>query len=549
MSQNVRFGVRITGDDRGAVRAMRNTGQESQRLNRRLSQTEKQTRRTSQSFQGWARSLNTIQTAIGPLAGAAGAGVLAQFTKRTIKNTAAIKDNADTAGVSAERFQLLTKGFKDLGNVAESVTSGALRRFQRRFGLAAQGTGAAVDTLDRLSINLNQDTGPALEQTIERLARIEDDANRAAAASQVFGEDAGPQLAGALGQGEQALNRVIERLRESNRIMSEESVEAASEYNQRWQQITDTLSSFAQRAAVETISALDSIDERLLENPGLAFGVRRDIFSGFTEGADEAADKSDALSGVLGNLEDQLNATRRAAKREREVLEQAEIPGARQRLEQAEDEIETLERRRELLQFIQEGAQIEPPVDPEQTEAARDAEEKLGDMLKRRLDILGDLKTDEERFAERRAELQELTASGLLTEQEFAQALTQAREEIIGTSDATDFLKEERREAARVTEKLRTEEEKFADEVARLNDLQDSGLLTVQTYVRGLADAAGGLNNITDSSDDAASSAEDFADRSGLAAGETAQSFKDAAGEIRGSFATPYSNIISEGFL
>jgi len=93
----------------------------------------------------------------------------ARTVRGVIRSTAEISEMADVADISSERIQELTKAFSDMAGVSESISRGGLRRFNRRLDLAREGTGAAVDTLDKLNINLNQGTEPALNAVIRRL--------------------------------------------------------------------------------------------------------------------------------------------------------------------------------------------------------------------------------------------------------------------------------------------------------------------------------------------------------------------------------------------
>lgn len=260
MARNVRFGVLLTGDERGAVRSMKLTRQEARRLERQVRDTGESAERTRGRFTAWAGAMGTLRGALGPLVGVGSAGLLGRMAQQTITQTAALQDAADTAGIGVERYQEFTKALGDMGGIAESVTSGALRRFNRRFGLARQGTGAAVDTLERMNISLEQGTGPALEEAVRKLAAMEDGANRAAAASQLFGEDAGPRLAATLGQGQQALTDAIEALRETNRILGEELVESASKTDDQFAILADRIRTQLKSEVLELNQALRESD-------------------------------------------------------------------------------------------------------------------------------------------------------------------------------------------------------------------------------------------------------------------------------------------------
>lgn len=225
--RNIQYGVLLTGDHRGAVRSMRMTRGEARQLEREVRNTGQSADRTNKRFKAWAGSMNTLRGAIGPLVGAAGLGLLGRMTTQTLDSVSALQQQAETAGIGVERFQELTKGFADFANIAEGRTADALRDFTQRLGEARQGGGEAAEAFEAMGVNLDQRAGPALDATLRRLAEVENQSRRSALASQAFGEEAGPEIAAAMGRGHDALEDVIVSLRESDRIMSEDMVEAA----------------------------------------------------------------------------------------------------------------------------------------------------------------------------------------------------------------------------------------------------------------------------------------------------------------------------------
>ncbi len=189
----------------------------------------------------------------------------ARFIRNSIRSTAQISEMADVAQISSERIQELTKSFSDMAGVSESISQGGLRRFARRLDLARQGTGAASDTLERMNISLNQGTEPALNEVIAKLQEMSETQSITGAASQLFGEDAGPKMAAALAQGEDALRRQIKQLREHGRILNDETVEGARKANDEMEALADTLSTQFAADIAENADAIADVADALAQ--------------------------------------------------------------------------------------------------------------------------------------------------------------------------------------------------------------------------------------------------------------------------------------------
>ncbi|SEO92385.1 hypothetical protein [Aquisalimonas asiatica] len=451
MTRNIRFGVQLTGNHRGAVQSMRTTEREARRLQTQIRHTGQATDVTNSRFQTWASSLGTLRRVIGPLAGVGGVSMLARMSQQMIASGADIQDAADTAGLGAEQYQELTKGFEDLGNVAESVTAGALRRFNRRFGQARQGTGQARDTLEELNITLEQGTGPALQQAISALAGIDDESDRAAAASDIFGETAGPQLAGALGQGEQALRGVIESLHDTNRILRDELIDSASDTEREFRQLGDTIRMNVMGAVLEANHALRDFDvqwQSLLSVSPATLPGRLALLGG----ADAPTDDVGELVGLL-----------RDARSELQAMEETGgggffDPGA---VDQQRELVRQLERRLQITRDLASGTVV-PDVRrrspdraalPEENftsarpdmesvdltgEQANERERRQNELLQERDRLLRQIQTPQEAYGESVARLQRLHGEGLISQEEFNRGLEQAEQQLAETTNATN---------------------------------------------------------------------------------------------------------------
>jgi hypothetical protein len=97
-----------------------------------------------------------------------------------------------------------------------------------------------------------RDVGSVLDETLEKLAAIENDSIRAARASAVFGEDAGPRLAAALGKGINAMN---ELRRTVPGLISDDQVAKAAALTDEFGRMATTLGGRLNAAFIDAAAA------------------------------------------------------------------------------------------------------------------------------------------------------------------------------------------------------------------------------------------------------------------------------------------------------
>ena len=196
---------------RTGQRDLNRFGQQSKKTGDSVNRFGKEVDRSSKSVSGMSSGADLARRALAGLIAALSVRRLQQFAASTIAAADAIDNAARTAGVGAERLQELRFAFGQLVGTTEGEVDAALRRFNRRLGLAADGSGAAKDTFEELDIALRDANGAVrntdivLDEAIDKLGSIQSDSRRAALASRMFGEDAGPALAAALSEGTQAM--------------------------------------------------------------------------------------------------------------------------------------------------------------------------------------------------------------------------------------------------------------------------------------------------------------------------------------------------------
>ncbi|MFO7905797.1 MAG: phage tail tape measure protein, partial [Pirellulaceae bacterium] len=447
-------------------------------------------------FKKFERSANRAARSAKLLFSAIASGVAARAVQQTIANTAAISELADRAGVSAERMQELQKSFADLGGVSEQVTSGALRRFNRRLGLAIDGTGAAKDTFDELGVAMRdangyiRDTESVLDDAIRAIAEIESESQRAAKASEMFGEDAGPALAAVLGQGSAALDDHTAKLREQGRVLGSETVANARAANDQLNEMRDIISTRFNQQIIDNAESFMRLADALatVAEKGMdAFAAVSDVTRFLAEGA------AARTGGIAG---DDIARLERERERIKTMLNLEGIAGMGQRLRffgrdglvqyYSRDELEQ-ELSRIDAQIAQHYAQASAPGSPQDRTPVLDP-----------VQVTGTAPSDD-------------GSAGTPTDPGPSRYLTnQIDRQVELMHEQAALYQELGAEGRRVWEDTRTPLEQLNVEMARLDELLDAGAIDFDTYARATMQASEAFDGLAEKSKETADEMSEF---------------------------------------
>ena len=234
MARNFTTNLILAGNAQGGLAALRTVQGE-------LNRTERSGGKLRREFQELSRRGQVLQQGMVRLGGALAAAFSVGAAVRGIQQLTAEADGiAKTArniGITGEALQEL-RGAGELSGLAINQVDDALRRFNRRLGLFIQdGGGPAAKAIERLNLQVQDSTGKfigveaALDQAIDAIARLPTVAEQAAAASELFGEDAGPKLVTLLQQGSEGVKELREQIRATGSVMSDEATVAAERFS------------------------------------------------------------------------------------------------------------------------------------------------------------------------------------------------------------------------------------------------------------------------------------------------------------------------------
>lgn len=186
-----------------------------------------------------------LRSAIGALGIGIGVAGLASLAKGALEAGASVKQAAELAGLSVDRFQRLQRVFAD-NSVSSDQFREAMARLNRGLGeFLASGGGETATAIKLLGLEAKVAGGEirTAEQffnaAVEALDGIESEATKAAAASKLFGDAAGQQMLQAMKLGVAGLEEAQAAVRG---VFSEEQVELAARFNAGIERIASTLS-------------------------------------------------------------------------------------------------------------------------------------------------------------------------------------------------------------------------------------------------------------------------------------------------------------------
>ena len=341
MARNFQTNLILGGDSTRGVRAMRTVQGELDRTGQRSRRLNSQFQRQNQIAGQLTRTFRTLGVT---LVGAFSVGAAVRSFSRLADEADRIGKTASRIDIAVESLQEL-RGAGELTGVAVAQIDESLSRFNRRLGLFVQsGSGPAAQALDDLGISVTDVRGrfigteAALERVADRIAALPTVAQQAAAASQLFGDEAGPKLVNLLSQGSAGIADLRAQIRRTGSVMSEEATRQAADYADQMFLLGKQFEGVRNEIGLEllpTISALlgsfndlrvrsENTDQAVGELAGTT-GDAEGAFLGAAEGAvkfgaglvsigrfaaaaieslDQLATRSNAFSGLTDSVQD-----------------------------------------------------------------------------------------------------------------------------------------------------------------------------------------------------------------------------------------------------
>jgi len=208
------------------------------------------------------RSIGSLQNAIVGVIGSAALGGLVK----------SLADVADKLGKTSARLGISTEDLQKFRFAAEqsgievSTFDTALQRFTRRSAEAAEGTGVAKDAFKELGISLKNNDGTLksntqlLKEVADAFKGTESQADRVRIAFKLFDTE-GVKMVNLLQQGSGVINAFGDQLESVNGVITDKSISAAEQFNDRLNIMANSAKSFAARLIEVVNMGLDPFFE------------------------------------------------------------------------------------------------------------------------------------------------------------------------------------------------------------------------------------------------------------------------------------------------
>jgi len=210
-------------------------GARTERLEKSLKDAEKRIKRfesqTKKSLSGSSKNFAMLATAAKRFLPALGAAAIVQSVKKVTSELDSIGKKADQIGLTTDAFQELVFVAEGAGVSQEKFTS-SMERFSKRLGEATLGAGAASKMLKTMGLDAKELTqiplDEALNKVADRMNKIQDPTQKAAAAAAIFGRE-GVAMVNMMREGSAGLDELRRAANEAGAVIDEDVIRNAEE--------------------------------------------------------------------------------------------------------------------------------------------------------------------------------------------------------------------------------------------------------------------------------------------------------------------------------
>jgi len=228
--------------------------------------------KTREAFTSVQRNLDGLKGVAGSLAGVLGglgAGLSLAGLAASIKSAVDQADNmgklAQKTGVAVEELSKLDYAAK-LSDVSQEQLAAGLQKLSRNMVEAADGTGAAADAFAALKLDPAQfsSADQALKAISDKFATLPDGANKTALAMQLFGK-AGAELIPLLNSGSEGLKKMGDEAERFGIVINSKTAQAAEQFNDNMTRLSELSRSVGISLGNTFLPAMNQVGEAMLE--------------------------------------------------------------------------------------------------------------------------------------------------------------------------------------------------------------------------------------------------------------------------------------------
>ena len=250
--------------------------------NKSISKTDKSVDTLGKKF---GRGIKTAgKWAIGVAAATVGVGIAAfAMVKKVTGGFDEIAKNSKKLGVTTDAYQEMDYWASQNG-ISNSDMEKAVGRLNQRLGDTINGGDKYNEVLERLGVSTDDlregtlSTEEAMYQSISALSQIENEQEKAALASELFGTKLGRELMPALQDGSLSLEDAAKKAQELGIVIEEDTLKAAEEFNDTWDDLTRSARAFGQKALAYLMPMFQAMMDWVLDHMPLIQSIFETAF-------------------------------------------------------------------------------------------------------------------------------------------------------------------------------------------------------------------------------------------------------------------------------
>jgi len=364
---------------------------------------------TREAFQSVQRNIGGMQNSLkgmaGPLAAAFSVAAIGTFAKSVIDTADALGDLSERTGITVEELSKLGNAAALNGSSTEEFND-AIQKFQKSLAEAQKGTGSQSDAFKTLGISIRdssgnfKDTTALFYEVADAMAGTTEGATKTKVAQDLLGRS-GSNLIPVLNQGSEALKKY-------QATFDDDFVQRAGEFNDNLTKLGNNFKSLAVTLLGPVVSGFNKFFEFL-----------------------EKGSKREAIAGTFdmftGDLPQHMEGTAKAAnniagaipKVTRTLVDSAKA---------MQDQAKEVQR---LMDLSKDYADRTDRITQQQSTAQKGAEERN----KRATQLLEQIRTPAERYAEALREVNILNEEGRIVGEQYDLVLKKLREDFVASSD------------------------------------------------------------------------------------------------------------------
>jgi hypothetical protein len=410
--------------------------------------------------------------------GAAAAGAFAVMVKSSINTADELTKLSDRAGLAVEDVSALAFVAEQSGTSIQALEK-PLTQFQQALLNSGQEGDKFSASLKKIGVETQAADGqlrPTLDvfkDISEQFSQLETGAEKTALASEIFGNKYGPQLVPLLNQGKDGIEALTDQAQRLGLVIDEDTGRAAESFNDNLNVLRKTFTGVANQVASQILPTLVQYSNKAIDgaNDTQALAGRVEFISNLFRGLLSIIEVVTGALKLLGNSIGGVAAAIVAAI-------SGDFRGATNIIKELGNDIKTISL--ETVESVKDIWGDAPPI----VQAARATGELAGKTFNNAVEstIRKDLpKKIADPFAD------------------ATSAITKALEDAARAQDR--FIADLEARAARVFAATRTEQERYNQTVAELDQLLNAGVITLDTYTRGLVQAQEALERSSTSAD------------------------------------------------